>query len=56
MSAGGHAAADVIRARPNDSRGVTLFDVVASLRLAWRAPEPPQVPGLAMLPGVGARA
>jgi NAD(P)H-hydrate epimerase len=40
-------------AGPGGVRGVTLDDVVASLRLAWRAPERSAPPVLTTLPAVG---
>ena len=43
-------------AGPAAVRGVTLDDVVASLRLAWRAPDAPKPPIIALLPAVGERA
>ena len=43
-------------AGPGGVRGVTLDDVVASLRLAWRMPERPHPPVLITLPAVGERA
>lgn len=42
-------------AGPASVRGVTLDDVIAALRLAWRAPDEPKSPVLASLPAVGER-
>ena len=42
-------------AGPGGVRGVTLDDVIASLRLSWRMPELTHAPVLATLPAVGER-
>lgn len=43
-------------AGPASVRGVTLEDVIASLRLAWRAPDAPKLPMIGSLPAVGEQA